>query len=149
MAGSGKAHRPPFHSLTYLTKLISDAFDEHQSLADAEFQGPAAPAPIVLEIEKNVAAVPNIPWHLTDTKTPIKRLRLDSILLALPQACIVHLALHWGAQINASYRSTQSAPTAEDHENLGAVARVQFVHGPAFRPPNDPFVPTHFLHHRI
>jgi hypothetical protein len=104
---------------------------------------------MVLEFDGQVAAVPNIPWHLADHKEPIKRPRLDSILLALPQACIVHLARHWEAQIIAAYKKTQSAPAKEDHENLGAVTRVQFVHGSAFRPPNEPFVRTYFVHHPI
>ena len=107
-----------------------------------------APAPIVVEIQKSVAAVPNIPWHLTNSG-PVKRVRLDSILLALPQACIVHLAQHWKAHINASYRGKHSAETADDHDHIGAVAKAQFVHGPAFCPPVEPFVPTHFLLHPL
>ena len=149
LAGSGKEHRPPFHSLEYLTKLISDALAEHPCLAEAEFQGPMAPTPIVVEIQKSVSAVPNIPWHLTETKQPIKRPRLDSIWLALPQACIVHLARHWEAHINASYRTTESAQTEEEHEHLGAVAKAQFVHGPEFWPPTQPFVPTHFMQNPV
>ena len=145
LAGSGRDHRPPFHSVKYLTKLISEALDEHPCLTAAEFSGPAAPTPIVIEVQKNVAAVPNIPWHLSATGT-IKRVRLDSILLALPQACIVHLARHWKAHINASYLGTRSAQTAGDHDHLGAVAKAQFVHGPELCPPQEPFVPTHFMH---